>query len=95
MDFSKISYAQVQGLAEQLNTSSTNMATTLNEIKSLFNQVGTDDVWSGTAASQQKEEFDKLSSRFDEFHQAVKDCSTYLTNLVQRAQELDAKITGQ
>ena len=39
MDFSKLSYSQVQALADQLNTSSTEMESLLTEIKALFDKV--------------------------------------------------------
>ena len=63
MDFSKLSYGQVQAMADQLHGSATEMENTLTEIKTLFERVGNDDVWSGTAASTTKERFDELSSR--------------------------------
>ena len=95
MDFSKISYSQVQAYADQLKTSSTSMKDVLDEITLSFNQIGSEDVWSGTAASEAKAEFDKLSARFHEFNDAVAECSAYLTGVVTRAKELDAKISGQ
>lgn len=94
-DFSKISYGKVQEYAAELNSSAKDMEVVLTEVKNLFDKVGTDDVWNGTAASQQREQFDTLSSKFFEFYEAIGDCSEYLNKIVSRAQELDAKITGQ
>ena len=84
MEFSKLSYTQVQAMADQLNTASTNMETLLNEIKSLFENVGNDGVWSGTAAATTKEQFD-----------AVNDCYKYLLSVVENYKAVDAAINGQ
>lgn len=94
MDFSKLTYGQVQSMAEKLNNSATQMESLLSEIKTLFNKVGTDDVWSGTAASSTKEKFDTLSAKFPEFSQSVNDCYTYLMSVVENYQSVDAMVTG-
>ena len=94
MDFSKLSYSQVQSLADQLNSASREMETLLEEIKTLFNKVGTEDVWSGTAANTTKETFDTLSAKFPEFSQAVEDCHRYLLNVVENYKAVDAIVTG-
>lgn len=95
MDFSKLSYQQVQAMADQLNTSATNMANLLGEIKTLFGNVGNEGVWSGTAAASTKEQFDALSAKFPEFSQAVNDCYTYLMSVVENYKAVDAAIKGQ
>ena len=95
MDFSKLSYAQVQSIAEQLNSSSLQMESLLTEIKALFEKVGNDDVWSGTAASQTKETFNTLSAKFPEFSQSVNDCYKYLISVVENYKSVDAAVTGQ
>ncbi len=95
MDFSKLSYSQVQALAEQLNSSSSAMEGLLTEIKALFERVGTDDVWSGTAASNTKETFDTLSAKFPEFSQAINECYKYLMSVVENYKNVDAMISGQ
>lgn len=95
MDFSKLSYSQVQSLADQLNSSSTQMETLLTEIKALFEKIGNDDVWSGTAASQTKETFDTLSAKFPEFSKSVNDCYKYLVSVVENYKRVDSMVTGQ
>ncbi len=95
MDFSKLTYSQINSIAENLNSSSSQMESLLNEIKTLFGKIGTDDVWSGTAASTTKEEFDQLSAKFPEFSQAVNDCYKYLVSVVQNYQSVDAMVTGK
>ena len=94
MDFSRLSYGQITSLAEQLNNAASQMETTLNEVKTLFNKVGTDDVWSGTAASATKEKFDMLSAKFPEFSQAVNDCYKYLLSVVENYQAVDSGVMG-
>lgn len=95
MDFSKLSYGQVQDIADQLNNSATSMEDLLDEIKTLFNKIGTDDVWSGTAASSAKEVFDTLSAKFPEFSQAIKDCHTYLLSVIENYKAVDNITLGQ
>ena len=95
MDFSKLSYEQIVSLAEQLKSSSTSMEGLLNELKMLFENVGNEQVWSGTAASATKERFDELSAKFPEFSAAVDDCFKYLMNVVETYKSVDAAVTGQ
>ena len=95
MDFSRLSYEQVLSLADQLNSTSQNMETLLNEIKTLFNKVGSDDVWSGTAAAETRQVFDELSAKFPEFNQSVNDCYKYLLQVVENYKSVDASVMGQ
>ena len=95
MDFSKLSYSQVQSLAEKLNTSSTTMETLLSEIKTLFEKIGNEEVWSGTAAAQTKDQFDVLSAKFPEFSSAVNDCYKYLLTVVENYKAVDTAVNGQ
>lgn len=94
MDFSKLSYGQIKAMADQLHTSATSMENTLIEVKNLFNKIGSEDVWSGTAASTTKDEFDKLSAKFPEFSQAIDDCYKYLLSVVERYKSVDTAVTG-
>lgn len=89
MDFSKLSYYQVLAMSNELSSSAKSMEMTLNDVKTLFNKIGTDDVWSGTAASAVKEKFDKLSAKFPEFSKAVEDCVKYLNQVVENYQSVD------
>ena len=95
MDFSKLSYSQVQSLADQLNSSSTQMESLLTEIKALFEKIGNEEVWSGTAAPQTKEVFDTLSAKFPEFSKSVNDCYRYLISVVENYKSVDAMVAGQ
>lgn len=90
----KLSYSQIQTIAEQLQSSAGNMETLLSEIKALFEKIGTDDVWSGTAAANTKAEFDKLSGKFPEFSQSVNDCHAHLMNVLERYKAVDNTISG-
>lgn len=95
MDFTKLSYSQVQAMADQLSSASTQMESLLNEIKTLFDKIGTDDVWNGTAAAATKETFELLSAKFPEFSQSVNDCYKYLMSVVENYKSVDAMLTGK
>ena len=93
MDFSRLSYGQITTMAEQLNSSANQMESLLNEIKMLFNKIGTDEVWSGTAAAATKEKFDTLSAKFPEFSQAISDCYKYLLTVVESYKSVDDMVS--
>lgn len=93
--FSKLTYSQIQSIADQLNTTSTEMETLLTEISNLLIKVGEESVWAGTAAAITKETFDTLSAKFPEFSQAVNKCSTYLLQVVENYKSVDSMVTGQ
>lgn len=95
MDFSKVSYPEVLNDATQLNNSAKEMETTLNEIKELFNRVGDENTWSGTAAADKKADFDLLSNQFHNFSEAVQECSQYLVKAVENYQNVDSHIMNQ
>lgn len=92
----KLSYEELQNIASGLKTSSETMAQILNEVKNEFSNIGDDNTWSGTAASETKATFDTLSAKFPEFSQAVESCYTYLTQtVIPNYQAVDSAITGQ
>lgn len=91
----KLSYTQMQNISGKLSEYSTTMELVLNEIKALFEKIGTEDVWSGTAAASKKDEFDLLSSKFPEFSAAVLDCKKYLDNVLETYQAADKAVTSQ
>ena len=95
MNFSKLSYGQITEIADQLSSMSKSMIDLLEEVTKLFNKIGDDGVWSGTAASSTKAEFDDLSAKFPEFSQAVNDCSEYLRKVVANYKAADAAVQGQ
>ena len=70
------------------------MGKVLNTTKVLLNKVGTDSVWSGTAASEAKTKFDALSKQFPEFTQSVDDMSKYLKQVVANYQTVDSAVKG-
>ena len=91
---SQLSYVELSDIAGQLARSAQQMESILNDVKSQFNKVGSDDVWSGTAAAATKERFDTLSAKFPEFSKAVEECHAYLLTVVQNFQEADRAIRG-
>ncbi len=82
MDFEKISYSEVENLANKLKTAGTDMEAILSEIKMLLSKIGDDGTWSGEAAVEAKATFDEISVKFPEFSQSVIDCGSYLINTV-------------
>ncbi len=92
---SKLSYSEIEEIAENLNSSSRNMETLLNEIKNLFEKVGTDEVWSGTAAATSKETFDRLSEKFPQFSQAISNCHSKLMTVIANFKAVDNAVMGR
>ena len=95
MDFSRLSYEQINGIADQLSSKAESMRELLEQVTNLFNRIGDDGVWSGTAASTTKAEFDTLSAKFPEFSNAVNDCYKYLVSVVENYKAVDAAVNGQ
>ena len=95
MNSSKLSYESITDYSQQLKANAGSMEDILSQVTTLFNKIGTDDVWSGTAASSAKDEFDTLSAKFPEFSKAINDCATYLDQVVAAYQDVDSKIMGQ
>lgn len=95
MNFAKLSYGQVQAMAEQLKSAADEMESLRTEIDALFAQIGTEEVWNGTAAAATKETFDKLSAKFPEFSQSVTDCYKYLMSVVESYKAVDTMVMGE
>lgn len=95
MDFSKLDYGTVASYSANLQSYSTDMKTLLDEITALFGKIGTDDVWSGTAADSAKVKFDALSKKFPGFYNAILDCATYLNSVIATYQAVDKKVSSQ
>lgn len=94
MDFTKLSYSQVTSLAEQLNSTSNQMEAILEKVKVLFNKVGSDDVWSGTAAAETKASFDVVAAKFPQFSESVREAYEYLLTVVQSYKDVDKMAAG-
>lgn len=95
MNGSTLTYGQIQSISQNLKSYSSSMEQVLGEVKSLFNNVGNESTWSGTAAASAKEEFDKLSAKFPEFSKAVNDCAAYLDQVVANYQNVDQQIMSE
>lgn len=92
----RFSSAKMQQARAELATKAESMRTILEtDIKTIFNKIGDEGVWSGTAANAKKEEFDELASKFDEFMKSVESCCTYLDGVVANYQELENAVKGQ
>ena len=92
---SSLTYGQIQTISTNLQSYSTQMQSILDEVKMLFSKIGTDDVWSGSAAASTKAEFDRLAAKFPEFSQAVQDCCKYLNTVVANYQAIDLQVEPQ
>lgn len=91
MDQSTLSYEEMLEISTQLSTCANEMQSELDQIKSEFGKIGEGDIWSGTAAAEAKQTFDKLSAKFPEFVTAVQECSDYLAKVVDLYQSVDSQ----
>lgn len=94
MNQEKINYEQVLSIAEQMKKSATNMEQILNEVKALFNNVGSEGVWAGSAATMAKQKFDQLSAKFPEFYNATSSCYTHLASVVENYKSVDTNVSN-
>lgn len=88
----KVSYQQIEEISANLKKYSAEMEEVLNRIKNHFNKIGDGGVWSGTAATSVKEDFDVLSSKFPLFYETIKDCYTHIDTVVANYKAVDAAI---
>lgn len=96
MAITGLSYAEINSISGKLNTSANSMQKTLESVQQQLNKIGNDSVWSGTAAAEEKKEFDKLVKKFPDFYKAVNDASKYLAQVVANYQQVDRAIrTGK
>jgi WXG100 family type VII secretion target len=86
---SQLKYGEIRDIAANLNTNAGNMADKLQEITNLFNLVGSES-WQGDAAAETRAKLDTISSKFHEFHEAVKSESDYLYQMVANYEAADA-----
>lgn len=91
----KLSYSELETIANQLKSSSEAMNEILSGVKVEFSKIGDEETWSGTAASETKVVFDELSAKFPEFVQAVDDCYNYLIGtVIPNYQAVEDEIRG-
>ncbi len=91
-DFSKLSYKDINSMAEELHKSAANMEEILEQVKILFSNIGNEEVWAGDAANETREEFDKLSAQFPKFSEAIDDCYNYLLSVTGGYKSVDKTI---
>lgn len=92
----KVSYEQIEGIAQNLSTYADSMQKILEEITTEFQKVGEEgSVWSGNSAISIRATFDSLSAKFPDFYTTVKTCSTNLMTVVANYKSADAAITAQ
>ncbi len=93
-DISKLSYGQIIEKATLLGTTADEMKDILEKVTTLFNMVGDESTWSGTAAANTKSTFDTLSAKFSNFMAAVQSESGYLRSVVANYQAVDDVVSG-
>lgn len=94
MNYSKLSYEQLEGLANELNQASKNMENILNDVRNLLNRVGNTEAWQGTSASVVKAKFDELSAKFPEFSIATGKCCSHIMSVVANYRSTDASVSN-
>ena len=95
MNQEKLNYEQILSLADQIKKTSSNMEQILNEVNTLFNRIGSEDTWAGTAAASAKEQFNRLSAKFPEFYNATNMCYSHLVSVVENYKNVDTTISQQ
>lgn len=90
----KVTYEQIEEIANNLRTYSKNMSDILTDITTEMNKVGQDGVWSGEAAESVKAEFSSLNAKFSTFYDTVNDCATHLDVVVNNYRSVDTAINS-
>lgn len=88
----KVSSAELRNTASTLDTEAANLKDILDNVKNELLRVGTDEVFSGTAANALNEKFKELSNKFVNFSDAVKSCSTYLKGVADNYDQFENTI---
>lgn len=84
-----LTYQDLLNAGDSLGIYATNMETLLNAIKTNIDKIGTEGIWSGTAAENAKAKFNEIALKFDEFHEAITSCKNYLNKVVENYQAAD------
>ena len=94
MEQGKLNYNELLAHADELQTQANNMQEILSTVRTLFGQVGTGDVWSGTTASANREQFDRLSAKFPEFYDIIQRCKDNLIKIVEDNKAVDRQLSN-
>ena len=90
----KVSAAELRNTATTLNTEAGNLKDILDKTKQEMLKIGSEDVFSGTAASELNDEFYALSEKFSDYYTAVESCTKYLNNVAQKYDDFEKSITN-
>lgn len=92
----KLSYEQMENIRTKLISCRSRMDEILNsEVSNEMNQVGKEDVWSGSSAQETQATLDKLKQAFPEFVKALDDCTNYLSTVQESYRAAEEAISGQ
>ncbi len=94
MNYTKLSYGQLESLANELNQASKNMENILNDVKALLNRVTSSGAWEGTSAAQATAKFNELSAKFPEFYTAIGKCHTHLMSVIENYKSVDTSVSN-
>lgn len=92
MNGSNLTYAQIKTISQNLQNYSKDMQTVLDDITSLVNKIGNEDVWGGTAAEDSRSKFNTLQVKFADFYKAVTDEAAHLNTVVENYQKADSQL---
>ena len=90
----QVTSERVRETANELKDAASRMEENLLNIKTLMEKVGEADIWSGNAASNAREEFDRLSALFPSFSEAVINCSDGLNQFATNYDTAESKISS-
>lgn len=90
----EINTQEARNSANELKAAAGEMETQLNEIKGLMSKIGEEEVWSGSSAEIAKEKFERLSSKFTSFSEAVQNCSDGVIQFADNYDEGEARINN-
>lgn len=91
----KISYEQVAGAGDSLNSSASNMKEILAEVEQRMQKVNTEDTWKSAAAEELYAKFKSLSTKFEAFYTSIEGYAKFLHNTVETYKSADAAIAGK
>ena len=90
-----IEYARVEEIASSLEKSSTKMKEILNKSTELMNTVNTSDTIQSDGAEQLYLKYKSLSTKFEEFYNAIVEYAKFLHEVVRVYNEADKNIGKQ
>lgn len=93
MDTTKIaSYEEVETLARNLNEKADKMRTLLENVKRLYEEIGSEGTWAGASADVVSKNVEALGANFDKLYGAIQGCSEFMTSSIKSYRAVDEEI---